>query len=187
MASNIEASRISGRRAWLNRHAGLVGALIVALFLGLGLALVRTPEAPPGGALPGRATVFSRDVAWYYVPETGEYFVGDGSLYPPIQYKGKQAVKAYFYGCGDCSTRNRFLGYYEAFTPEGKAQIQRALENPPNDFEENTIICYAMQGRLLSKDAVNWMPEESEAAGALQDAMRERCEGRKLVFCHPGG
>ena len=183
MATSSKAVGSAGLREWMNQNSSLVTiAAIAILVIAIGAIFWNNRDDRGVGPI---------DEVWFYVPETKEMFAADSKLLPPIDRNGKKAVKAHVYGCGDCSEANRFTGYYETYTDQGKAKMEQIMaqmgQDPEKDAElESVSYDISMSERKLSGDGVKWVPAESEEANMIQEKMREKCGTAKLVFCHPG-
>ena len=128
--------------------------------------------------------------AWYAVEGTQEFVVDKADLIPPIERDGKRLVKAHFYGCDDCEEANRFLGYFEKYSDEAKAELERLIRAGPagGAIDENTeihIYDLGMKGRFYSIDGKTWLLAESEEAQMILEKLRDNCGDRRLAYCYP--
>lgn len=180
MSSDYQTSRIASARGWINQNAAVVTVAAV-LTLAITLPYIEIPQDQRMRPSP--------ESAWYFVPETNETIVAKATLIPPIDYKGKRAVKAHYYGCDDCSIENEFLGYYEKYSDEAKAEldamyaIQAAGGKLPPDSEMRAYEL-AMTERFYSRDGKTWVRAESQEGHRIQEELRDRCGLRKLTYCN---
>lgn len=95
-----------------------LGLVVVALAatVWVTLTLVRTGEVKTGGRWGGGDTQ-----AWFYEPVKQGLFVGSSTMAAPYRNpQGQEAWRAYYFSCGACTETERFLGYYEKASTEGK-------------------------------------------------------------------
>jgi len=179
MSSHDQTSRIASARGWINQNAAVVTVAAV-LSLAITLPYIEIPQDSSFHPTP--------ESAWYFVPETNETIVAKATLIPPIDYKGKQAVKAHYYGCDDCSAENEFLGYYEKYSDKAKAELDsmHAVQVAGGKLAPDTEMrAYelAMTERFYSRDGKTWVRAESQEGHAIQEELRDRCGLRKLTYC----
>ena len=179
MRSNALAS--AGVREWMNQNSTVVTvAAVLLLVIAIGAVVI---QGWPDDITPP-------DEAYFYVPETKELFSADSKLVPPIDRNGKKAVKAHFYGCGDCDDASRFPGYYEKYSDAAKAQLDKINEQMRSGQEidpdlEMQVYELAMTQRFFSADGEKWVLAESPQGQEMQEKMREKCGTAKLVYCSP--
>jgi len=171
-----ESLKGGSTRDWINQNSAVVTvASVVVLVLSLAIIINQgrgrsTPE--PGNA-------------YFYDTVTKEYFTDSATKIPPITSPaGNEAVRAHFFTCGECTEATkdeggeRFIGYYEKYTPEVKAK----LEESPEAFE---FYEEAFQGRLYSPDGTRWTQAESPTGFRLIEELQEKCPAKKLRYCPP--
>lgn len=100
-----------GIREWANKNqkqaAGVAaGAVLLAVILVVYQILASRQRYPVG--LPD---------AYFTVDDGKSYFVANTSNYPPFDYKGQPAVRAYVFAD---KKGDKFVGYLERYTPEAK-------------------------------------------------------------------
>ncbi|MEX2216883.1 MAG: hypothetical protein WD768_22410 [Phycisphaeraceae bacterium] len=132
---------------------------------------------------------------YFYDVNAKKLFVVAGDKLPPIDApsgKGK-AFKAYVFSCGDCSNEEeRFVGYYEGFTAEYKAVIERAKKAAESGKATGPEDMLFMEegygkGRLISTDAITWFEQNSPEGIAINHELSKKCEiGGRLRPCYPG-
>lgn len=182
MSIHQKAVASAGVRDWVNQNSAVVTVAAVAILV-VALALVIMQGTGSGTPTPPGS-------AYYYVPETKETFAADAKLVPPIDHNGKKAVKAHFYGCGDCDDANKFLGYYEKYSDGAKAQLDKinaqmqAGQEIDPDLEMQSYEL-AMTQRFFSADGEKWVLAESPQGHEMQEKLREKCGTAKLVYCSP--
>lgn len=109
-----------------NQNAVVVVAVVIII---TALIFIIWRSAGGGGGRVGDAQVYYVDTV------TNEVFEADADLIPPIESPdGNEAVRVYLFTCNDndCSKSERFIGYYEKFTPDAK----RMLEEQREQYEE---------------------------------------------------
>jgi len=125
----------------------------------------------------GGSGVAGSGEAYYYDTATGDIFTGNANQYPPIQSPaGNPAVRVHFFSCGDCSEKERFVGFYDKYTDEAKRKLETATE------EEMMMEMYET-GVLYSVDGETWHDPASEA---YQMALQEKLncpEGGRARYC----
>ncbi|MBI1367013.1 MAG: hypothetical protein GC162_00015 [Planctomycetes bacterium] len=165
-------------REWMHRKAAsLTGAAVMIAVAGLALMVALNPSK---NNRMDDATRPSPGQAWFYDTTTGVYFTELATRVPPIvSPAGNPAVRAHFFTCGSCEDdAERFLGYYEKYTPE----VKRRLENAPETFE---FYEEAFNGRLYSADAQHWVEAESPDGLKIVERLQEKCPSRSLRYCPP--
>jgi hypothetical protein len=118
-------------------------------------------------------------LAWYYDVQAKEYFIDDTKRIAPFtRPNGHEAVRAHFFTCGDCEEGQRFIGYYEKYTPQVKAKLEQSSE--PGQLYE-----MAFQGRLYSRDGQTWVPADRPEGIRITAELQQRCPPKKLRYCPP--
>ncbi len=162
-------------RAWMNENQNLVAVIaVVIMVLALFFIFYQCQ---------GRTTPTGSGNAYYYDVATGETFTDEATLIPPITSPaGNEAVRAHYYTCGDCGEDERFVGYFEKYTPEAKQRIESAQQN-----EEFSEYYYEMEGQglLISLDAQQWYPIYSPQGEQLMSDKLNCPSGQRLKYCHP--
>jgi hypothetical protein len=120
----MSIKQVSGNfRAWLNKHAIKVTAVVLILIVGSMYAIYRETAQPDQRSVP----IFN---AYFYDLETGKLFVARMSEPSPIPAPGAlpgatpTGVKANVFACHTCEDeKDRFVGFVEMYTPEAKARM----------------------------------------------------------------
>jgi len=161
-----------GFREWINNNSAVVTVAAVAILIVSLAVIINQGRGRSGPNTPGNA--------FFYDTVTKKVFTDDATKIPPIQSPdGNPAVRAHFFTCGDCADESdRFLGYYEKYTDDVKAQ----LEANPQAFE---LYEMAYEGRLYSADGENWVTAESPDGIAITQALQGKCPPKKLRYCPP--
>ena len=179
-----------GVREWMNENSSMATILAVALLVvAIGIVIF---QFSGGGAPSGPGQ------AYFYDTQTQEYFTADGMQVPPIQSpQGNEAVKAHFYTCGACTEDERFVRYYEKYTPEAKQNLEAARssegQQAPQSAEEARRRAMSrgatQRGHLVSKDGEQWVPATSTQGRTIQGqtmTAEEECEGgQQAKPCRP--
>jgi hypothetical protein len=178
-------------RAWIDNHKGialLVPLLVVAAAVGIYLYLSK-PNAP---SLPTKA--------YFYDLEAKHLFTADRAKVAPIANPaGKEGVgvRAYVFSCGRCENESeRFVGYLETFSAEGKAGMTQT-QNPAAGGSA-TGVGYgqspafsarkaAMSGRQIAseKSPEEWSLADSPEATQVMDEVGKACGGAAPKLCEP--
>ena len=113
-----------GVRQWFNDNARLTAAAAAVIVLAaVGLVVMQVLAARPkiASGLPD---------AYFTVDDGQTFFVGNSASVPPFDYKGKPAVRAYVFKCGD----ERFVGYLERFNPEAHKAMTGGTATPQHQI-----------------------------------------------------
>lgn len=153
--------------------AGCVVVMVVCLFVIFGRS------GHPG------AVIDAEDLgAWYYVPATGDTFVGSVlDLAPIASPDGEEAVRAYYFACGACTEGNRFVGYYEKYPEAAKQKAKQAEESGDAGSVDLVELTDA---RLVSSDGQAWHSVLTDEGRAVLNALNDRCPQGDLTPCRPG-
>ena len=155
-------------RDWIDNHQGIIGVgsavvIVVALlwmWLG-GDSETRTPE----------------DEAWYFDAVEQEAFTAPSRQIPPIESPwGNDAVRVFYFSCGECTIEERFAGFYMKYNAETKAKLEADENLKASAFGES------FPGRMYSADGVNWVEAPNISASGVTAKLGERCFG-KLRSC----
>ncbi len=171
-------------RDWMNNNSAVVTVAAVMLLLVSLAVIVWTMKKP---TMSGRIV----DV-YYYDLGNGQLFAAKATELPPIDAASGpgNGVRAYVYGCGDCSEANRFIAYLEKFTPEAKAMQEKMMNPDPNadpnmapelrDMEDGGTLVRAVEGG-------QWVTMYSEAGMKVSSELEGKCPaGVRLIPCLPG-
>lgn len=175
-------------REWLNNNSAVVTvAAVVVLLLALWI-IIRVNRGPSPMAAP--------TAAYYYDLNKNVLFEDKIDKIPPFDTdSGKDAgVTAYVFGCGDCKEKNRFIGYLERYTPEGKKQRQYREEQmkklPPNQPPPPELIMMMDESRVKEVRAAEggpWVPMMSPQGQQIIDKVGDKCPpGTRVISCFPG-
>lgn len=160
-------------REWLKNNPVIGGAIVAGIMLTAILILVLS-------LLPTNPTPASTPNNYYYDMQSGELFVADVSLIPPIKApSGGEGVLAQVYACGECGDDSElFVGILRKYSPAGK----QAIENDMPPGVENELV-------RLTDEGSRWVPADSEPGRAYRlqavaDA-KAACKGKKPKICFP--
>jgi hypothetical protein len=111
-----------GSRNWVNDHAKAATWIVALVACGaIALIVVQLRGA--------RQTFRDKLPEAYFTIDDGKTFFAFGSEnFPPFEYKGKQAVRAYVF---ECSAKERFVGYLERYTPEARKKMMAGKDAGP--------------------------------------------------------
>lgn len=167
--------RSGGLREWMQGNqtivAGAAGVLLLICLIAIIMQI-----APTG------SSVKTPNSAYFYDVVTGKVFQAPFDAVPPITSPdGNEAVRAHFYSCGDCNESDRFVGYYEKYTPQAKEVVEKARTSA----DPNQAMPYEPMGDglLISFDAKTWFAMYSPKA---EQGMGERLNcpgGQRLRYC----
>jgi hypothetical protein len=127
-----------GIRENLNKSPAITtGATIAIIVIALGFIVYQL--------LPNRGPRISTKV--FFTDDDGQtYFSEEGTVLPPFDHSGKEAVRCYVYSCGG----TKFVGYLEKYTDDAKSKLDAASKsNTPNPMMMEDM--EMMQGRLVKK------------------------------------
>ncbi len=172
-------------RDWMNNNSAVVTvAAVVLLLVALSAIIWQNSGSNRGG---GRI-----ENIYFYDMGSGQLFSGKASGIPPITAEsGGEGVRAYVYGCGDCSETNRYIAYLEKNTPEAKAAMEKMQNPDANNPEGQAPEEYdpmITQGVLVrAVEGGQWVPMYSEMGQKITGALEGKCAaGTRLVPCLPG-
>src|SRR4051812_12687322 len=99
--------------------------------------------------LNGSTRIPSADEHAFFTVDDGKtWFVGDINTLAPFDHEGKQAVRAYVYECD----RERFAGWLERYTEEGKKARQQVVEAAKKGRPDGRLVYISsMSGRELKR------------------------------------
>lgn len=106
---------------------------VSVLVLAVAIAAAFVTKLTGGSRLPGVSSH-----AYYYDLNTGELFIDDAALIPPIDapsgvLKGteqdKAGVRAYVFTCGEDNETDRYIAWIETYTPEAQSLL---IESKPD-------------------------------------------------------
>jgi hypothetical protein len=106
-----------GIREQINKHPAFTTGIAIGVIIVMVVFIFRVAGGNGTPAFPRKA-FFTED-------DGASWFVDDANKVPPFDHKGKQAVRAYVYKCGD----KTFVNHMERFTPGAK----KKLEQTPGD------------------------------------------------------
>jgi hypothetical protein len=152
----------------MNQHRGVtIGAAcgIIALMLAyIGYSMFAGNSAgAAGGSGAPRA---------YYTDDDGAtYFADAADKVTPFDHNGKQAVLAHVFSCDGGS--NKFVGWLERFSPEGKKKQAEFAKNPAATPEILAMLKEVKPPKTGDKD---WVNVATTRAAQIQTP---RCPGGK--------
>lgn len=164
-------------RNWINQNNTVVTVIAVVIML-TAVAYIVTRNRS-GGVTSG--------VSYYYDTVTKKVFTDQPTKIAPFTSpEGNPAVKAHFFTCADCTEEvgtdgadgKRFIGYYEKYTDEVKAKLEKAGTN-------FMMIEMTGAGRLYSTDGEKWVAAENAEGLAITQQLQSRCPPKKLRYCSP--
>lgn len=160
-----------------------------AVVLGVcGVVLVLAAVIAFTGGGSSTAQSLNETDVWFYDLESKEWFIASSHDVPPITApSGGVGVRAFVYGCGDCSEPNRFIGYLARYTPDARPlmaeYIQRAGAGDP---DAELLLEQAQAGlEITSPDTLEWRLASSSDAHEVFGAYAERCGSQPRVACSP--
>jgi len=116
--------------------------------------------------------MLAEDQAWYYDVVTGEVFAARAKQIPPIQSPdGHEAVRVFFFSCGECTEGERFAGYYMKYT----AAMKQQLDADPAKFA--AAFGESHPGRLFSADGQTWVEAPTVKESGVAEYLANRCNG----------
>ncbi|MEM9348526.1 MAG: hypothetical protein AAGB26_18305 [Planctomycetota bacterium] len=143
------------------------GIFLIAIIIA-GISLMSS-----GGGEPETTSRF-----YYYDMQTGELFVDEANLIPPIKApSGGEGVIAEVYSCGDCEGE-KFVGLLRKYSDAAKEAMEKEL---PPDTKGILVRLAGAHSR--------WVPEDSKAGQEMRAssvaAARSRCPGGEPAICFP--
>ena len=167
---------IDKARDWMNNNSSIVTVASVVILIGALAFIVSRGRGGGGGAV---------GEAWYYDTVSNEYFTDKTTKIAPFNREnGNEAVRAHFFTCGECTEQlkdaggERFIGYYEKYTPEVKAKLEE-------NSQSFMIYEMAFQGRLYSKDGKKWVAADKPEGITITSDLQKQCPPKKLRYCPP--
>ncbi len=116
----------------------------------------------------------------FYDTVTGVLFEAPADQHAPIESPaGHEAVRAVFFVCEGAD--ERFLGYYEKYTPEAKVAMTVSV----SDGDRADQLAALSRGRLISKDAKQWFSADAPEAKRMARDVHARCDGKAARLWHP--
>jgi hypothetical protein len=167
-------------------------ALLLTIALVLA-AIVLILNRPGGGrALPGTARS-----AYYYDLNTGDLFVADASLIPPIDApsgvlrgtdSAKAGVQAYVFSCGSCSPEDRYVAWIEMYDPDVKKTLSEQLSATThplaNRMDPGPVSSLVAEVNLENPGEVTWIGLNSQKGSSIVRQSVRRCpDGSAAIPC----
>jgi len=176
-----------GLRDWINKNPKAVIGISIASVL-IFLLIVITQLMPyRSPAIPQTSK------AWFYDLNTGKLFVEDGDKIPPVKApSGKLAdgqpggVRAHVFSySSNPSESERFIGYLEKFTPEGKEIVSSFRKS--EDKVTRELIKQLNRNRFVRRvDDDEWFSADSkEGRIILEQALLTNESGETAQYCLP--
>src|SRR5438874_9372956 len=111
--------------------------------------------------------------AFFAVDDGKTWFVGDIKTLAPFDREGKQAVRAYVYECDG----QRFAGFLERYTEEGKKAGQQVLEAAKTGRPDGRLVYISsMSGREIKRPGEkNWTVATDQRA--IESITNVQCPG----------
>jgi hypothetical protein len=177
----------------LDRKKALLLTMVLLLAL---VAVVRVVGGRgDGGPLPGTA----RSV-YYYDLNTGELFVADAGLIPPIDapsgvlrgtQDGKAGVMAYVFTCGSCSPQDRYVAWIETYTPKARRALaeQSSTKQHPLADRQGSAAVSSLVAEVNPTDPgdVKWMDLKSQQGSSIVRQATRPCPDKSAPKpCLPG-
>lgn len=176
-----------GLRKWINDNPKIIIGISIATGV-LFLLIVITsliPHNPP--------IISDSQKTWFYDLNTKKLFVVDGDSIPPIDAPSGQladgqpaGVKAYVFSyLKDPKESERFIGYLEKFTPEGKKMISSIRKSESNVTSQ--MVHQLNSNRFVRRPAdSDWVAADSdEGRFILGQVSRVNESGQAPHYCSP--
>ncbi len=176
-----------GLRKWINNNPKIViGISVIAGIVFLLIVITSLiPYKPP--------ITSESQKNWYYDLNTETLFVVDGTKIPPIDApSGKlpdgqpAGVRAYVFSYSrNPNESERFIGYLEKFTPEGKKMIVSIRKSKSNvtggmvrRLNSNRFVC-------RPSDKCWYLADSKEGVAILEQVSRSNKHGQSPNYCQP--
>lgn len=168
--------------------------LAISLVTALAAALLLVNPLAKDRPLPGTA----RSV-YYYDLNTGDLFVADAGLIPPIDAPSgmlqgttstKAGVLAYVFTCGSCSPQDRYVAWIEMYTPEAQQalseQISKKTHPLANRIGSAPAASLVAQVNPAAPGDVKWLGLNSQKGSSIVRQSARRCpNGSAAIPCLP--
>ena len=176
-----------GFRNWINNNPKIViGISVASVFIFLLIVIIQLiPNKYP--------IVIQTDKVWFYDLNTGKLFVGDRDEIPPIQApSGKlpdgqlAGVKAYVFSyVHDPNDSERFVGYLEKYTPEGKEIVSSFQRSTRNVTKK--LVRKLNKNRFIRKviDEQWFLAGSEQGRAILREVAHVNETGQTLNYCSP--
>lgn len=136
-----------GFSEWCNEHRGIVGSVLVVFVLAAIGSIVWQVMGQR------HKIMTTLPDAYFSVDDGKSFFVSSGDNYPPFEYQGHTAVRAYVYQCGN----TRFVGYLERYTSQAHREM----------VDNKATAATLMNGRELKKPGdKSWVSSANQRASA---------------------
>ena len=118
--------------------------------------------------------------AFWYDVDKGVLFPHVGAVSPIEAPSGGEGVRAFVFACNSCDDDNdRFIGYLERYSEEGKGIIEDGVAN--NDQLSSRM--RAMEHHEVRRQAdADWYLS-SEEIDAIKAEIKKRCGGKDAIAC----
>ena len=168
-----------GIRESINRHPK------VAVGIGSALVVFTVAFLPQQLRSNGASDIPSADEHAFFTVDDGKtWFVGDIKVLAPFDHQGKQAVRAYVFECDG----QRFAGFLEQFTEEGKKARQQVLEASKTGRPNGRLVYVSqVSGREIKRPGdKNWtVATDQQAVESITDVRCPRDPSHAATLVQP--
>lgn len=145
-----------GIRETLNQNPIVVGAGVVVILVIAALIIFSSGSDRPA------------EVDAYYTTDDGAtWFAYEAEEMPPVNYNGKQAVRAYLFRCAD---GKEFVGYLERYSDEAKATLDgaRKMGQQGQRPDLQKVQSAAMTGRMVKRPSDKQWATGADMRGVMK-------------------
>lgn len=171
-------------REWMNNNSAVVTvAAVLLLFVAL-FAIIKTNFTSRQARI---VDVYFFDLGAKVTNPLDALYAAKGTEFPPIDSPSGQnmGVLAHVFGCGDCSAANKFIGYLQTYTPDGKRKLLESQKSGADmEFDDSAYVLVATTEK--PQDTKNWVLMVTEKGNKLMESATTKCpQGKTLVPCLP--
>ena len=176
-----------GLRSWINNNPKIViGITVAAVFIFLLIVIAQL--------MPYRAPIISQtSKAWFYDLNTDKLFITDGDKVPPVKAPSGSFPDGQPAGVKACvlsyirepNESERFIGYLEKYTPEGKKIISSFRKSGKNVTRE--VVSQLNKNRFVRRvDDERWfLADSDEGRVILEQVFLMNEAGQIPQYCSP--
>jgi len=172
---------VTEARQWLNDNPRIVGGVAAgSVVVAVVLTTCTLTGGPPAADLPTQH--------WYWDPAGQTLFAAPADSVPPLPSDADHpgALRARVYSCGDCSDQSqRFVAFYEFYTPDGRTAAQELASGAPSDRLEDLELQRGEGLRYQNAETGEVIAADDENAAEVVNRPDERCGQGKAVECFP--
>ena len=122
------------------------------------------------------------DAFWYDV-DKGVLFPHEGATSPIEAPSGGEGVRAYVFACTSCDDdSDRFIGYMERYTPEGKRILAEEEAKAPTERNPMARMAAMPHLEIRRETDTEWYLSQDEIT-IIKDEITQRCGGKKAIPC----